>query len=91
MILGSFWGVPGESLGSPWGLPGGFLGEPGGLRHRSGTRDPKSVQSVKLWSKTGFPEFQPARRATGFWDHPGSPYLTLLEPYSVPLLGNLEK
>ena len=24
--------------------------------------------------------------ATGFWDHPGSPYLTLLEPYSVPLL-----
>ena len=53
IILRSFWGVPWESLGSPWGLPGGFLGEPRGLQHRSGTGDPKSLQSVYQSSKTG--------------------------------------
>ena len=91
-FLGGPWGVPGGSLGGPGGVPEEFLGEPGGFRHRSGTGTPKKCPKCVTVVKTGSGHFPPARRATGFWDHLGSPYLTLLEPYSVPLLGKkLEK
>ena len=85
IILGGPWGVPGESLGAPWGVPGGARGSPAPVRHRGPKKCPKCVTVVK--NRPG--HIVPARRATGFWDHPGSPYLSLLEPYSVPLLGIL--
>ena len=80
IILGGPWGVPGESLGAPWVVPGGARGPPA-----PGTQKVSKVcnsRQKQAW------DIVLARRGTGFWDHPGSPYFTLLEPYSVPLLGN---
>ena len=82
IILGGPWGVPGESLGAPWGVPGGAQGSPAPVRHR----DPQKVSKVETVVKTSSRHIPPAGRGTRFWDHPGMPYLSLLEPIVVGAL-----
>ena len=87
IILGGPWGVPGGSLGGSWGSPGVSGTGPAPVRHRAPKKCPKCVTVVKNRPGTPSKTPVPARRGTGFWDHPGSPYFSPLEPYSVPLLG----
>ena len=92
IILGSFWDDFRIILGGPWGVPGGSLGGSWGSPGVSGTGPAPGTQKLSKVCNCAQKQayhIGPARRATGFWDHPGSPYLTPLEPYSVPLLGNI--
>ena len=80
-----FWripGVPRGSLGAPRVVPGGAQGS----RHPSSTatpkKCPKSVTVIRNRVRA-IPAGRPRYQILG---HPGSPYFTPLEPYSVPRL-----
>ena len=88
IILESFWDHFGF-LGGPWGVPGGSLGGPWGSPGVSGTGPAPGTQKVSKVCNCAQKQAYhiSVRHAATGWDHPGSPYFTPLEPYSVPLFG----
>ena len=64
---------PGASLG----LPGGSWASPGVSATGPAPGTQKVFKVCNCHQKQAW-DIVPARRGTGFWDHPGSPYLTLL-------------
>ena len=85
-ILERFWKDSRRILEGFW--------EHSGVRPRPGSgpvpvqfQGPKKCQKCLTVIKNRAQAHLPAAAGTRFGGHPGSRYLTLLEPYSVPLLG----